>query len=202
MKRGFIRSVTVIVVSAVLLGSYTFIRAAWMPPTDTPPNGNVEAPLNIGTATQYKEGNLVTNITAALTEVRSNSYCNALGNNCNTTEDTSGSVQVQAGTADIVANTTTYGFEFTVTFATPFKNRPALYLTPIKTGDDEGYLSGYGSIYFTPPAGSVGHYCKPSFISGPSATGFKVQYSYMIGSFSFSSMCNIPLQVDWIAVGN
>ena len=181
------------------IASYGFMYA-WVAPISVPTNNNAEAPVDTGTVTQTKDGNLAVNTLAAVTEVRSNRYCDALGNNCGSGHDTS-SVIVDAGTADVSMNIN-YGYETTITFNKPFTSTPAVYLTPITTGDDLGYLSGYGSIYFTPPAGTVGHYCKPTFVSGPSTTGFKLQYAYMMASFSFSDICNIPLKVDWIAVGD
>ncbi|MBI4837050.1 MAG: hypothetical protein HY813_01425, partial [Candidatus Portnoybacteria bacterium] len=35
-----------------------FAYAVWTEPTANPPNDNVEAPINIGTTTQYKSGAL------------------------------------------------------------------------------------------------------------------------------------------------
>jgi hypothetical protein len=34
------------------------VAAAWTGPTSAPPNGNVDAPLNVGSVTQFKNGNL------------------------------------------------------------------------------------------------------------------------------------------------
>ncbi len=55
---------------------------AWTVPTQAPPGGNVAAPINTSATFQQKSGNFAGNILAALTEVRSNRYCDALGNNC------------------------------------------------------------------------------------------------------------------------
>ena len=50
---------------AVLAVNY-FVFAVWNEPTQSPPNGNVPAPVNVGPDYQKKEGNLeVNNMTAA-----------------------------------------------------------------------------------------------------------------------------------------
>ncbi len=75
-------SVLVLVIAAGLLTSYSFIEATWTAPTSTPPGGNVTAPINIGSTTQTKLGNLLAPILGATTEVRSDRYCDSLGANC------------------------------------------------------------------------------------------------------------------------
>lgn len=49
-------SVIVIAVGAVFFANSLIL--AWSPPTASPPSGNVPAPLNVGTASQYKSGAL------------------------------------------------------------------------------------------------------------------------------------------------
>ncbi len=84
------RSLAIFSLVALLLVSYNFMSAQWSAPTATAPNGNTPAPVNVGSTTQAKTGNLAVNILAATTEVRSNRYCDALGNNCFTATSTGG----------------------------------------------------------------------------------------------------------------
>lgn len=46
------------------------------------PNNNVEAPVTIATTTQYKSGRLGAEIFAATTHMRSEQYCDSMGENC------------------------------------------------------------------------------------------------------------------------
>ena len=55
---------------AILLLGASYASALWQGPTQTPPGGNVAAPLNIGNNAQIKEGNLTLNA--------SNSFLNGL----------------------------------------------------------------------------------------------------------------------------
>ncbi len=94
---------TILVVTLFL--SYNFINAAWTPPSANPPTDNTEAPVNVGTTGQTKNGrlnlragtdlntatstlmfrtngNAMANIFAAGSQMRSNLYCDALGQNC------------------------------------------------------------------------------------------------------------------------
>ena len=111
--RPFILTILVI----TLFLSYNFINAAWTAPGGNPPTNNTEAPVNVGTATQTKNsrldlrygtnmatntarimfqtnGAVVGNIFAASAEMRSNLYCDNMGNNCFDPNDVGG-----AGTA-------------------------------------------------------------------------------------------------------
>jgi len=72
---------TIFVAVFVLLG-YQFIGATWSAPTVPPTAGNVLPPINVGTSTQVKDGNLNARIFQAATAVWSNSYCDILGQNC------------------------------------------------------------------------------------------------------------------------
>lgn len=81
MKKTY-TSLFALALAVTTLVGYNVISAAWTAPTDAPPNANVEAPINVGVVTQYKEGNLAASILAATTEMRSNRYCDALGENC------------------------------------------------------------------------------------------------------------------------
>ncbi len=64
------------------------MQADWSAPTATAPGDNTAAPVNIGSTTQAKSGNLAANIFAATTEMRSDRYCDALGNNCTLSSST------------------------------------------------------------------------------------------------------------------
>lgn len=77
-----IHSLVPLSILAILLVSFNSLSASWTPSTGVPPTSNVPAPLNIGTTTQAKAGNLTAAILGATTEMRSNRYCDALGNNC------------------------------------------------------------------------------------------------------------------------
>ena len=92
------KSTLKLIALAVLFTSfagYNFIRAydqgVWFDASGVPPASNVAAPINTGAATQAKEGNLMANIFAAVTQMRSNWYCDALGNNCTAATDLGGS---------------------------------------------------------------------------------------------------------------
>ncbi len=65
----------------VLLG-FQFMSAAWSAPTATAPNNNVDTPLNVGTTTQVKDGNLNVNVLQTMTAVWSDIYCDSVGENC------------------------------------------------------------------------------------------------------------------------
>ncbi|MEK7128902.1 MAG: hypothetical protein AAB858_00980, partial [Patescibacteria group bacterium] len=58
----------------LLLGAFlvatSSVSALWQGPTQTPPGGNVSAPVNVGNNAQIKEGNLTLNA--------SNTYLNGL----------------------------------------------------------------------------------------------------------------------------
>ncbi len=76
------RSLTLLSVAVFALLSYNFMSASWTAPTGIPPANNTEAPINVSATTQAKVGNLSANIFAAVSQMRSNLYCDALGNNC------------------------------------------------------------------------------------------------------------------------
>lgn len=76
------RSLLTLIVAILILTGYNFLGAAWTPAVGTPPANNTDAPINIGAVTQAKSGNLSANIFAATTQMRSNQYCDALGQNC------------------------------------------------------------------------------------------------------------------------
>lgn len=71
------------VIIAMFITGFTLINAqTWSEPAGEPPAGNTPAPINVGPETQNKQGNLAANIFAAFTEMRSDRYCNAVGENC------------------------------------------------------------------------------------------------------------------------
>ncbi len=73
----------IVVLSIALVGLVIYnFTGAWTPPPANPPNNNVAAPINTSATTQTKSGNLAANILAATTEVRSDRYCDSLGQNC------------------------------------------------------------------------------------------------------------------------
>ena len=61
-----------------LLAGYNFMQADWSAPTATAPADNTAAPVNIGSTTQAKSGNLAANIFAATTEIRDAGLVEAL----------------------------------------------------------------------------------------------------------------------------
>ncbi len=82
-----IPSISFLFIAALFLVGYSFMFAEWTPATDTPPDGNTPAPINVGLVTQAKSGNLAANIFAATAEMRSDRYCDSLGSNCFNTAD-------------------------------------------------------------------------------------------------------------------
>ncbi len=68
--------------AGILLVSFTILYAVWSPPSGVPTNNNALEPINIGTSTQTKSGSIMATIFAATHQMRSNLYCDALGNNC------------------------------------------------------------------------------------------------------------------------
>ncbi len=71
-----------LVVCFSLLTGYNFMSAQWSAPTAAAPGDNTAAPINVGSVTQVKSGNLMANIMAAATSTWSPEYCDELGNNC------------------------------------------------------------------------------------------------------------------------
>ncbi len=65
-----------------LLTGYNFMAAQWTAAPASAPNNNTATPINVGTTTQAKNGNLAANVLAATTETRTNRYCDSLGANC------------------------------------------------------------------------------------------------------------------------
>lgn len=82
----FNRSLLTVTLALCGLFAYSFSGAQnWTAPTENPPDGNVPAPINVGTTAQVKQGTLGVNILATATTtgaVWSDRYCDALGQNC------------------------------------------------------------------------------------------------------------------------
>lgn len=57
MRTGLLIAIGIIAGSTLS----TFVAIAWSGPTSTPPDGNVDAPINVGTVDQIKNGNLGAN---------------------------------------------------------------------------------------------------------------------------------------------
>jgi hypothetical protein len=76
------RSLAIFSLVALLLVSYNFMSAQWSAPTAVAPGDNTAAPINVGSVTQAKSGNLMANIMAAATSTWSPEYCDELGVNC------------------------------------------------------------------------------------------------------------------------
>lgn len=93
------RTLLSIFITVFILLGYQFIGATWNAPSAVPPGNNAPAPLNVSTTTQLKTGNLSANIFAALTEVRSDRYCDALGVNCfnPTSVESAGAISITYG---------------------------------------------------------------------------------------------------------
>jgi len=79
--QSFRTLLTIFVAVFVLLG-YQFIGATWSAPTAVPTGGNVLPPINVGTSTQVKDGNLNANILQSVSGVWSDLYCDSVGENC------------------------------------------------------------------------------------------------------------------------
>lgn len=58
LYREFLQTAKVVVLAVLLSVGVTYIEAAWSDPSATPPNGNIDVPVNIGTAAQVKNGAL------------------------------------------------------------------------------------------------------------------------------------------------
>lgn len=58
--RSFISHSSVAIVALLLFGA--FVALAWTGPSSSPPNGNVSAPINVGSTNQVKNGGLSVNV--------------------------------------------------------------------------------------------------------------------------------------------
>ncbi len=60
MKKQIFDSAKIILLAGILVGGAAYVKA-WTGPTLSPPNGNISAPLNVGSSTQTKLGSLIVN---------------------------------------------------------------------------------------------------------------------------------------------
>ncbi len=81
LKKQFIQVLPLAVIMGGLL-TYNFINAQWVGPAGNPTTNNIAAPINVSAVTQTKTGDLVVDSLAAVTDIRSDYYCDALGLNC------------------------------------------------------------------------------------------------------------------------
>jgi len=60
LKQDFIQSVKIIILALLIAVGTSYVSAVttWTAPSTTPPNGNVDAPVNVGYTGQIKQGNL------------------------------------------------------------------------------------------------------------------------------------------------
>ncbi len=92
----------------IILAGYSFLSAALMSPAAPAPGRNVPPPLTRLSSPQEKDGEIMATIFTASNQMRSNLYCDALGNNCTPSVPLSGSgiTSLTAGPG-IVLNPTT-----------------------------------------------------------------------------------------------
>jgi len=76
-KTRWVATSIITFVSSVLI-----VSASWTPPTAEPPNQNVPAPVTALPTLQTKAGPLLAPIVTATSQMRSNRYCDANGQNC------------------------------------------------------------------------------------------------------------------------
>jgi hypothetical protein len=58
---NFIQSLRTLLLAIVLSIGISYAYAAWSPPSNTPPGGNIDAPVNVGGVPQAKAGSLWSN---------------------------------------------------------------------------------------------------------------------------------------------
>lgn len=97
MKHSFL--LPTLIACLLVLSGFSYIHAQWTPVPGVPPTNNVVELVNIGSILQNKAGNLQAQIFAAFSEMRSNRYCDALGNNCFNTASLGGGGAVTSLTA-------------------------------------------------------------------------------------------------------
>lgn len=81
LKQNFIKIIPLSIILCGLL-TYSFMQADWTAPTADAPDNNTASPLNVSSSTQVKDGTLIGNIFGAVTEMRSDRYCDKVGANC------------------------------------------------------------------------------------------------------------------------
>ncbi len=73
--------VSLLIVVLCLLVSVDYL-SAWTAAPPSPPQNNAAAPINTSATVQTKTGDMIARIFAAVTEMRSDRYCDRLGQNC------------------------------------------------------------------------------------------------------------------------
>ena len=58
MKTKIMQNIKSVIIVLVLVVGVSYASAAWTNPPSTPPNGNVDAPINVGSLLQVKSGSL------------------------------------------------------------------------------------------------------------------------------------------------
>jgi len=56
LTQNIIHTTKIVILALILAFGISFIHAAWVGPTASPPGGNVSAPVNVGNVTQVKSG--------------------------------------------------------------------------------------------------------------------------------------------------
>ncbi len=84
---SFFKSTALLGMVAFGLLAYNFIQASWTAPTATPPGGNTDRPINVGSIYQAKSGDL------GAIRMRAGQYCNAAGTKCFTADQVEGLVK-------------------------------------------------------------------------------------------------------------
>ena len=119
------------VIAATLVGYNIMSAQTWIDPTGTPPANNTPAPINVGSTTQSKAGALAASILAATTEVRSDRYCDAMGQNC--MNFGSSSNQIELG----IINGETYGQILTAQNLCTTNGFDGVWATLDQTGNED-----------------------------------------------------------------
>jgi len=83
-----IKQILILGIALTLLLGYQYSGAQWTPPPASPPNSNVDAPINTGTSPQSKLGNIgaieliASDYVKAGLQMWSPEYCDENGANC------------------------------------------------------------------------------------------------------------------------
>lgn len=179
---NFSSYILAIIVGCLMVSVYLqSVRA--QSPTAAPPQNNLSAPINVGTTTQVKPGDLVLSTLAAFNQVRSNRYCDALGNNCGTGTTTNVNVlrgeatAVFAGPADKVSIGATA--TFTIAFGQTLPKVPTI------------------NLFAKDFVGTSTYKCDPILVT---KTNSGITVFYRVYSWNHPGNCVLPNKLNWIAV--